>query len=312
MPIGDLLGAVLVDGVVVARAQRLVVTEGDLLLAEVALPLDALAVHAGAVHPEPDLAQQRLQPRRGVDGVVDVVVTRRCQPSVSGRPGLPVALLEHHELQLGADEGRQAPGGEPVGLGAQDGAGGGGHWCAGLPVQIRHHQRGAGQPRDQPQGAHVRPHHHVAVAGAPARHRVPVDGVHIDVYGQQVVAALGAVGGDLFDEQPGRHPLAGQPALHVGEGDDHRVDLPGGHQVLQLRPRQRSAPRIHAHCELSLHRQRQRPRPAPTPKAGHRTCDILFFDQCRRGRSAGGTFPEERRHGQREDDDRRRHLHPGR
>ena len=86
-----------------------------------------------------------------------------------------------------------------------------------VPAEVGHHQRGAGQPRQQPQRGEVRRHHHVAVAGLPARHRVAVDGVHVDVDGQQVVAALGAVRGDVVDEQPGRDPFAGQPALHVGE-----------------------------------------------------------------------------------------------
>src|SRR6478735_12272834 len=54
--VGDLLGAVLVDGVVVAGEPRVVVAERDLLLTEVALALDTLAVHARAVHTAPDVA----------------------------------------------------------------------------------------------------------------------------------------------------------------------------------------------------------------------------------------------------------------
>ena len=69
--------------------------------------------------------------------------------------------------------------------------------------------------------------HHVAVAGLPARHRVAVDGVHVDVDREQVIAGLGAVRKDLFFEQPGRHPLADEPPLRIGEGHDHGVDLAG-------------------------------------------------------------------------------------
>ena len=86
--VGDLLGAVLVDGVVVAGDAGVVVAERDLLLAEVALALHALAVHAGTGHAEPDVAQQRLHPGRREHRVVDVVVGRRCQTAVAGRPRL--------------------------------------------------------------------------------------------------------------------------------------------------------------------------------------------------------------------------------
>jgi hypothetical protein len=66
---------------------------------------------------------------------------------------------------------------------------------------------------------------HVAVALLPRRHRVAVDRVHVDVDAQQVVAALRAVVDHHVDEVLGVQPLALQPALHVGERDDHGVDL---------------------------------------------------------------------------------------
>ena len=45
--------------------------------------------------------------------------------------------------------------------------------------------------------------------------------------------------GHLVEEEPRRDPLAHQPALHVGERDDHGVDITGGYQSLELVPRQR-------------------------------------------------------------------------
>src|SRR5690606_38175933 len=48
--------------------------------------------------------------------------------------------------------------------------------------------------------------------------------VHLDVDRQEVVAAFRAVLADLLEEQAGGDPFADQPALHVGEGDDHGVD----------------------------------------------------------------------------------------
>jgi hypothetical protein len=118
--VGDLLGAVLVNGVVVAGDPRVVVAERDLLLAEIAFTLDALAIHAGAVHTEPDVAQQRLHPGRSVHRVVDVVVGGRRQAAVAGGPRFAKAGVENHELQLGADVGHQSALGESVDLAVQD------------------------------------------------------------------------------------------------------------------------------------------------------------------------------------------------
>ena len=58
-----------------------------------------------------------------------------------------------------------------------------------------------GVPRDPAQGGEVGAHDEVAVAALPGRHRVAVDGVHVDVDGEQVVAALGAVRQDLVEEE---------------------------------------------------------------------------------------------------------------
>jgi len=92
-------------------------------------------------------------------------------------------------------------------------------------------ERGAGQPRNVSERVQVGCQDEVAVTGVPTRRLEPVDGVHVDVDGEQVVAALDAVIDHLVEEQPRRRPLADQAALHVTEADDHRVDLSCGRQV---------------------------------------------------------------------------------
>ena len=67
-------------------------------------------------------------------------------------------------------------------------------------------------------------HHEVAVAALPRRHRVAVDGVHLDVDGEQVVARLGVVLEHLLDEVVADEALALEAALHVGEDEQDRVD----------------------------------------------------------------------------------------
>lgn len=231
---GDLLGAGLVDHVLVAGDQGLVVAEGDLVLAGVALALGGLDGEAGAGHLVADAAQQGLDAAGAEHRVVDVVLVGRGEAAVAGVPGLLVGVLEDDELQLRADLGGVAEGGEPVELPAQYLAGRGGHRGAVGPGEVGGDHRGALVPRDAAQGVQVGIHGEVAVAGLPGGHGVAVDGVHVGVDGEQVVAALGAVVEDLVEEEAGREPLALEAALHVGEGQDDSVDLAARDEGVQL------------------------------------------------------------------------------
>ncbi len=78
-----------------------------------------------------------------------------------------------------------------------------------------------------PQRVEVGLHLEVAVAALPRGHRVAVDGVHLDVDGEQVVARLGAVLDDLVEEVARGQALALQAALHVGQRQQDGVDLAG-------------------------------------------------------------------------------------
>src|SRR5690606_31333625 len=68
-------------------------------------------------------------------------------------------------------------------------------------------------------------HGEVAVARLPGGHGVAVDGVHVGVDGEQVVAALAAVPEHLVEEEARGEPLALEPPLHIGKGQDDSVDL---------------------------------------------------------------------------------------
>ena len=60
MQAGNLFGASLVDAVLVAGLDRLVIDEGNLVLAQVALTLGRLDPQTRPVHPVADVAHQRL------------------------------------------------------------------------------------------------------------------------------------------------------------------------------------------------------------------------------------------------------------
>jgi len=82
-------------------------------------------------------------------------------------------------------------------------------------------------PRDAPQRCKIRRHHEVAVAAFPRGDPVAVDGVHLHIDGEQVVAAFRAVRQHVVQEMRRVDPLALQPPLHVGDRDDDGVDLVG-------------------------------------------------------------------------------------
>ncbi len=164
---GDLLGAVLVDRVLVGGLQRGAVGEVDLVLAEVALALGVLHAQARAGHRVADAAEHRLDPGGAEDRVVDVVEVGRLEVAVVARLRLLVARLEEDELELGRG-GRLEPAlGEAVELAAQDLARRGGDGLAVGPREVGEAQRRALEPGDRAQRVEVRLHLEVAVAAFP-------------------------------------------------------------------------------------------------------------------------------------------------
>lgn len=242
---GDLLGAGLVDGVLVAGDEGLVVLEGDLVLAGVALALGGLDDEARGLHVVADAAQERLDPSRPQYRVVDVVLVRRREVPVVGVPGLLVGVLEDDELEFRADLCGEAELAEAVELAAQDLAGRGHHRGAVVPGEVGDEQGRTLVPGHPAQRAQVGVHGEVAVSPLPGGHLVPVDRVHLGVDGEEVVAALRTVFEDLVEKEARGEPLALEPALHVGEGQDDGVDLAARDEGVQLLDGQRGCAVCH-------------------------------------------------------------------
>jgi hypothetical protein len=77
------------------------------------------------------------------------------------------------------------------------------------------------------------------VAERPGRRLVAGHRLHLHVDGQQIVAAVGLLD-HAVEEEARRHALAHEAALHVREGDHHRVDLARLDQLFQLAQVQKS------------------------------------------------------------------------
>jgi hypothetical protein len=88
-------------------------------------------------------------------------------------------------------------------------------------------QRRALEPGCLHQRRKVRADGEIAIAFLPARGGVAGDGFHVDVVGEQIVAAMG-FGHGAFEEELALEALADQPALHVREAAEHGIDGAAG------------------------------------------------------------------------------------
>ena len=95
-------------------------------------------------------------------------------------------------------------------------------------VDVAQHERGPVEPIGHPQRGEIGHEVDVPVAEVPPRELVAGNRLHLEVGGEQVVAAVGAVAGDLVEEEVGGEALAAEPSVVVGEAGDDRVDATGG------------------------------------------------------------------------------------
>ena len=112
-------------------------------------------------------------------------------------------------------------------------------------LQIAEQHRRLFEPRHDPDRRKIGLHDEIAIALRPARRLVAGHRLHIDIVGQQVVAAMRLVIGGL-DEEAGEKPLADEPALHVDGAAEHRVDLARGDGLFQLLERHVSSHAFHS------------------------------------------------------------------
>ena len=108
------------------------------------------------------------------------------------------------------------------------------NFCMGVMIKhIAQHQRRSLEPGYPPQGAKVRLHGVVAVAGFPGGRLVALDRFHFLVGGQQIVARVGFLPGAV-DEELGLEPFAHKTALHVGLHRQDGVDFARRDRLFQL------------------------------------------------------------------------------
>jgi hypothetical protein len=106
------------------------------------------------------------------------------------------------------------------------------------------HDQGRGlEPGDAAQRVQVRADREIAVAELPGRRLEAGHRLHLHVEREQVVAGVHLVHA-VFDEEVPGHALAHEPALHVREADQHRIDLASFDQARERLQIQHSLHRV--------------------------------------------------------------------
>ena len=230
---GDLLDRLLGDGVVVGAVHRGGIADVQLFLPRLGLALGILDRHARGQQVIADRPHHMLFLHGGQHVVVEVVGRIGLEHLIVLRPQAVVIALEQKELQFGRHHRRQAHPLGPGDLALQDRAGG--MFDVGMVVvvaDIAEHHRRPLQPRHAAQRRKVGLHHVVAVSRRPRGRPIAVRRRHIEVGGQQVVAAVGFLPRAVHEMLRGE-PLAHQAALHVDDAGQNRVDLARFHGLLE-------------------------------------------------------------------------------
>ena len=113
---------------------------------------------------------------------------------------------------------------------------------------VADHQRRLLEPARAPQRLHVRHEVEVAVAELPVGELVAGHRLHLHVDGEQIVAGMRAMLGDVFHEEFGVEALAEEPSVMVGEADHHGLDLARARELCELGEIQYAERFIHRAC----------------------------------------------------------------
>ena len=233
---GDLLGDLLVDHVAVRHLQEVGEAHVDLVLAGAPLALGELHRHTRAGEMPADRADQPLHLRALQHVVVLDVPAERLEVLEVLALRRLVGLAEHEELQLGSAHGHDTHRRGAFQLALENGPRRHVNQCAGLfIVHVAEHQRRPLQPGSAAQRRQIGFAVHVTVAVGPRREAVAGHRVHLHVARQEVIAGMHAVPEHLVAEERAADALAHQPAVEVGEGGEHGIDLAELDGLAQLR-----------------------------------------------------------------------------
>ncbi len=159
--------------------------------------------------------------------VIDPVIARRLELAIAILECRVKRLVEQVELEFARAKARQTSLLQASQLRGQHRAGRLGDQLAVVMPVIADHERGRRLPGQHAQRGQVGSHLEIAEAGVPVGDLETVERVHVEVHGEQVVAAVRALGQRGLEKVRRREALAHEPPERIGKGDNDGVDLAG-------------------------------------------------------------------------------------
>jgi hypothetical protein len=190
MLLGDFLDALLKDQVHVGHGQGCGASEIDFVLAAAPFALAALDGDARGGHAVADGAHERFVARRLHQVIIDAVIARWLEITITAREGGMIGLVEQIKLQFAGATAGVPVAGQGIDLAAQDRAGRLGHQRPVMPDVIAQDERGAGLPRDEAQSLEVGLKREIAKARIPTGDFEAIERVHFHVDREQVIASV--------------------------------------------------------------------------------------------------------------------------
>ena len=217
------------------------------MLAVAPFALGGLDRHAGVLQVPSRSRMEAL----GAGALQDVIVLEipagGLEVTVAFLRRIAIARAEEVVLQLRRGKRLEIHLASAINLASQDRPGCHRHQVVRLLVlDVADDERGFVEPARAPQRLHVRHEVEVAVAKLPIGELVPRHRIHFHVNGEEIVAGVRALLGDVLHEHLGVEALAHQAPVVIGEADDHRLDLSLACELGELVERQ--------HPELLIHR----------------------------------------------------------
>ena len=91
--------------------------------------------------------------------------------------------------------------------------------------EVGDNHRRAFMPREVAQSLEIWRKTHIRVTGIPGGDVISLDGIHIDINSEEIVATLGAILDGVGDEEGCMNSLSLKSALHICRTDNYGVDL---------------------------------------------------------------------------------------
>ena len=218
------LDALLKQHVHVRHRKRLIVDEIDFVLSPAPFAFAALNGHAGLSHGVADEAHEWLVARGLHEMIIDPVIAGRLQIPITARKGRMIRLIEEIKFEFTGAIARQPIFAQQLQLTPENRARILCHERSVIANVVAEHERCSGLPWKQADGVQIGFNNKITKARIPVCDFEPVERIHFDINGEEIVAAMRAMFQNRLKEWLGAETFAHEAAEGIGESDNDRVN----------------------------------------------------------------------------------------